>query len=450
MTDATHVVTAFLRNGGRILLLRRSDAVGTYSGQWGGVSGYAEGDPDEQVWIEIGEETGLADAVDFVRSGRPVEFRDADLDREWAVHPYLFDCDRRSVRVSNEHVEYEWVHAPEIRRRETVPELWTAYDRVTPSVRTLAADDEHGSAALSIRGLEILRDRAAVVTEDSEDDPDDAGGGDPETDDARDELAALARRLIEARSSMAALRNRVNRVLATAAAPGEVEAVAADAIDRAVDADVAAARTAAERVAGERVLTLSRSGTVLTALLGPGHGNRNLRDGAGDETVGDDWPTPPTHVYVAESRPAREGIDVAESLAEDLPVTVHTDAAVGHVLTAEPVDAVLVGADTVLPDGRVLNKTGTRTIAAAARREDVPLYLVTSADKVSATDAVTREFDPGSEVYAGDEPLETLNPTFDLTPASLVDAVFTERGALSTEDVGAVADEHREHADWSL
>jgi translation initiation factor 2B subunit (eIF-2B alpha/beta/delta family) len=424
MSDPTHVVTAFLRHGGRILLLRRSDAVGTYRGQWGGVSGYAEGDPDEQVWTEIDEETGLADAVDLVRSGRPVEFHDADLDRDWTVHPFLFDCERRDVVVSDEHVEYEWVHAPEIRRRETVPELWTAYERVTPSVRTIAADDEHGSAHLSILALEILRDRAAVVS-------------DPSTD-AADELARLARRLIEARPSMAALRNRINRVLATADGPDAVETIAADAIDEAVVADDEAARNAAEAVAGDRVLTLSRSGTVLTALQG-------VKTDAGDE-----WLDPPEHVFVAESRPAREGIDMAETLAGTLPVTVHTDAAVAHVLAEESVDAVLVGADTVLPDGRVLNKTGTRTVAAAAAREGVPLLVVTAADKVSAEAAVNREFGPGSDLYDGDAPVTVLNPTFDVTPADFLDGVVTERGTLSTDAVRDVAEKHRENADWSL
>ena len=432
MTDSTHVVTAFLRHGGRLLLLRRSDEVGTYRGQWGGVSGYAEGDPDEQVWVEIDEETGLADAVDLVRTGRPVEFHDADLDRDWAVHPYLFDSEHRDVVVSDEHVEFEWVHAPEIRRREAVPELWTAYERVTPSVRTIAADDEHGSAHLSILALEILRDRAAVVTDDPADDEA------AEDTDADDELARLARRLIEARPSMAALRNRVNRVVATADGPDAVETVAADAIDRAVAADDEAARNAAAAVAGDRVLTLSRSGTVLTALQGV------------ETADGDEWPESAEHVFVAESRPAREGIDVAETLAESVPVTVHTDAAVGHVLAEESVDAVLVGADTVLPDGRVLNKTGTRTVAAAAARKDVPVFVVTAADKVSGGDAVNQEFAPGSDLYDGDAPVSVLNPSFDVTPADLVDGVVTERGTLSTDAVRDVAEEHRENADWSL
>jgi hypothetical protein len=53
-------------------------------------------------------------------------------------------------------------------------------------------------------------------------------------------------------------------------------------------------------------------------------------------------------------------------------VTVHTDAAVAHVLATHDVDAVVVGADAVLSDGRVVNKTGTRAAAIAAANEGGP------------------------------------------------------------------------------
>ena len=43
--DERSVVTCFLRHGTEMLLVRRSDAVSSYRGRWGGVSGYAEGTP---------------------------------------------------------------------------------------------------------------------------------------------------------------------------------------------------------------------------------------------------------------------------------------------------------------------------------------------------------------------------------------------------------------------
>ena len=109
--DERAVVTGFLRTGGDVLLLRRSDEVGSYGRKWGAVAGYAEGDPDEQVRVEIREETGLdvENEVSLVRSGRPVAFADPECDREWAVHPYLFDCDTREIELSEEHDAAEWV-----------------------------------------------------------------------------------------------------------------------------------------------------------------------------------------------------------------------------------------------------------------------------------------------------------------------------------------------------
>ena len=423
---ASHVVTAFLRNRGELLLLRRSDAVGTYTGAWGGVSGFAEGDPDGQVRVEIEEETGLEGASSLVRSARPIRVHDTDRDREWVVHPFLFDCTERGVTLSEEHDAFEWVPATAILEadRETVPKLWEAYERVAPTVRSIAADDDHGAAFLSIRALEALRDRAGLLVAERAE-----LGADPEGE--REELAALADRLLEVRPSMAVLRNRVNRAMAAAAddttdAFTVLEAAIAG-IDRAATADDEAAAHAADRLEG-RVMTLSRSSTVREALR-----------------LGD-----PTRVFVAESRPGGEGIAVAETLADDLecPITVHSDAAVAHVLEREAVDRVVVGADTVLPDGSVVNKTGTRAAAIAAAREGVPVTVVAATDKLSTREEVNLESGSREAVYDGEASIDVLNPTFDVTPADCVNEVVTEAGAIRDDEIEAVAEELRALEDW--
>ncbi|MDF9745000.1 NUDIX domain-containing protein [Natrinema salsiterrestre] len=427
--DSNRVVTAFLRHRGDVLLLRRSDAVGTYRGQWGGVSGFAERQPDEQVRVEIREETGLeSEAVSLVRSGRPVEFADPDIECDWVVHPYLFDCETREIELSEEHDAYEWVPPTDLLEsvgddRETVPELWTAYERVAPSVRSIAADGEHGAAYLSVRALEVLRDRAGVLVSER------ASLG-PDSDGEWDELAELAGRLLEARPSMAVLRNRVNRVMAGSDDDGDAPAVLESAlrtIDRAIDADEDAAATASEFLA-DSVATLSRSGTVLAALER----------------------SEPSRVFVAESRPAREGVAVAERLSEttDSTVSVHTDAALAHVLAREDIDRAIVGADTVLPDGSVVNKAGTRTLVIAADREGIPVSVVAATDKVSTREDVNLESGDRSAVYDGDASIDVLNPTFDVTPADCVTEVVTERGALEPSDIGDVAAELRALEEW--
>ena len=431
--EPTHVVTCFLRNRGEVLLLRRSDDVGTYRGRWGGVAGHAEGDPDAAAREEIAEETGLLDACTLVRAGEPFEFEDADAGGEdgggkhWVVHPFLFDCERREADTDWETTEYEWVSPTEIPRRESVPNLWTSYERVAPTVEQVAEDDEHGSAYLSVRALEVLRDRAGLLAARGEAAAENRNGKKGDADDDWSELTELAEHLLAARPSMAALANRVNRAMAEAAeerTPRAVEASAREGIERASRVDERAAATAADRIAGERVLTLSRSGTVLSAL-----------DAA-------------ERVFVAESRPAREGVGVAEELADDCEVTLHTDAAMARVLAAEDVDAVVVGADAVLPDGRVVNKTGTRVAALAAAREGVPAYAVAATDKVRTDAAVHLEEGEREEVYDGEAELEVLNPTFDVTPADCVAGVVTERGVLDAGDVADVAEELRELGKW--
>lgn len=126
MVEVVHVVTAFLRHDGRILLLRRSDRVGSYRGCWAAVSGYLE-EPTAlaQALREIGEETGIPPAaVALAAEGEPMAVDDAALQRRWVVHPFLFDvASAPSVRLDWEHSAFRWVHPAELARLPTVPRL---------------------------------------------------------------------------------------------------------------------------------------------------------------------------------------------------------------------------------------------------------------------------------------------------------------------------------------
>ena len=121
------VVTCFLRNRGDVLLLRRSDQVGAYQGNWGVVSGSVEGTPEETAFREIAEQTGLAKATSLARRGEPFAVDDKALGTRWIVHPFLFECAHRDLRLDGETTEAAWVPPPAILRRDTVPNLWTSY-----------------------------------------------------------------------------------------------------------------------------------------------------------------------------------------------------------------------------------------------------------------------------------------------------------------------------------
>ena len=427
MSDApdTPVVTVFLRHRGDVLLLRRSEDVGSYPGQWGAVAGHVQQDnPRASALAEIEEETGLTERdVSMVREGPSFPVTDEEQGTRWVVHPFLFDAHTREVDTNWETANVAWAAPTTLLRRDTVPDLWRSYRRVAPSIVEITEDTTHGSAYLSLRALEVLRDRAGLLaTTDA-----------PDIENARARLVDTAQRLLDARPSMAALANRLHRVMhesfpePTAAA---VETNAHEAIGRALDTDAETARRAADQIAGNSVLTLSRSGTVLDALRRA---------------------DPAPSVIVATSQPGGEGIGVAETLTDaGLDVTLIPDAAVATTLTSGAIDAVLVGADTVRPTGAVVNKVGTRSAALAAAHEQVPFYAACAVDKVSVEKeaSATETADPRT-VYDGPAPLEIAAPRFDETPPDLVTGgIITERGRHASDDISSLAEELQHLREW--
>ena len=132
-------------------------------------------------------------------------------------------------------------------------------------------------------------------------------------------------------------------------------------------------------------------------------------------------------------------------------VTLITDAALPSVVAGDvgpTPDAALVGADSVLPDGDVVNKVGTRALGLACRDADVSLYVVAARDKVAVADRHPSEAADPTALYDGGGDLVVENPVFDRTPADCVDAVVTEAGLLDADALDRVVATHREHADW--
>ncbi len=135
MLPEKHVVTVFLESRGEILILHRSERVGTYRGRWAGVSGYVETTPDEQALTEIREETGLREEdINLVKKGEPLAVDDEQVGVRWVVHPYLFHVkERDKIRIDWEHKESRWIKPEKIGNYPTVPKLKEALSRVYPA-----------------------------------------------------------------------------------------------------------------------------------------------------------------------------------------------------------------------------------------------------------------------------------------------------------------------------
>ena len=123
------VVTCILEHDGKILLLKRSNLVGTYRGLWGGIAGYIENleEPYDTAVKEIQEEVGISlDTLVFVRKGDSIEFSNAYNGRryDWIVYPFLFHIKSKEiVRLDWEHEDYRWIYPSEVKKFNTVPRL---------------------------------------------------------------------------------------------------------------------------------------------------------------------------------------------------------------------------------------------------------------------------------------------------------------------------------------
>ena len=135
----THVVTCILlrtdQETPRMLLVQRSERVGSYNARWAGISGFVEPKitPDEQAYTEIQEETGLQrDQVRMLRRGAVVEHIDAEIGRHFFIHPFLFDVRTPdAVKTDWEAVQMRWIELSELANYTTVPKLQEVYDAAT-------------------------------------------------------------------------------------------------------------------------------------------------------------------------------------------------------------------------------------------------------------------------------------------------------------------------------
>ncbi|HQA24810.1 MAG TPA: S-methyl-5-thioribose-1-phosphate isomerase, partial [Candidatus Competibacteraceae bacterium] len=131
-----------------------------------------------------------------------------------------------------------------------------------------------------------------------------------------------------------------------------------------------------------------------------------------------------------------------------IPVTLLADGAASALLRQGDVRWVIVGADRIAANGDVANKIGTYHLAVAARYHGVRFMVVAPTSTVDLSipngAAIPIEQRAAEELLTlGGRPVaaigaEVWNPSFDVTPAELVDALVTERGVVMVPDEGKI------------
>jgi ribose 1,5-bisphosphate isomerase len=144
----------------------------------------------------------------------------------------------------------------------------------------------------------------------------------------------------------------------------------------------------------------------------------------------------PSRIIIGEGHKLGDGLRAAKWLAaRGIETTVVPDAALPEAVRVAR--ATLVGADQVLADGSVVNRSSTFSMALAARHFGVPFYVACQRIKLSGN--ATAEIEESPRLFGELPPgVAAWSPLFDVTPAMLVDAYFTESGRLSPAEAGEV------------
>ncbi len=283
---------------------------------------------------------------------------------------------------------------------------------IAQRIEQVRNDREHGSRWLVRETLHILRDVAHLQSSSSEQD-----------------IYSVGRALALARPSMSALANAVGHMLTVQGGP---DAMSHEAERLLQEYDTATQRIAeyAKPLLYGTIMTCSISGTVLDVLAA---NSKSIKD-----------------AITLEGRPRYEGREMANALRKKgFTVTLITDAQADIFMPR--CDCVVVGADSILSNGDVLNKAGTALLAWSAKGHSVPIYVLSETLKISS-----QQWQEGVEHWQanlalleekeGEEVLEQAvegvtvrNFYFDRTPHELVAKVITEQGIIGQEEIIAIA-----------
>ncbi len=126
-TYVTDIVTSFIINDRKILLLKRSNQVKSMKGLWSGVSGIIEKNemPLARAKIEIFEEIGVEECkLELLNQINPLRITSAQYkNHEWNIFPFLFNARNIEINLNWENSDFKWIKPTEIVNYKTVPEL---------------------------------------------------------------------------------------------------------------------------------------------------------------------------------------------------------------------------------------------------------------------------------------------------------------------------------------
>ena len=288
-------------------------------------------------------------------------------------------------------------------------------------------DRTHGASQLARQAVKVLKVAAERSQVDS-------------VEQFLQEQKAVGERLMSARPAMAPVFNIVSSLLnaivdkATEMKLDSIRRFTISRTDEVIKGSLQAvaqiAKYGSELIAdGDRIMTHSYSSTVVAVLEEAFTKHKDIE------------------VIITRSGPGRTGERIARQLGlYGVPVTFIDDAAMGFYVST--VNKVMVGADRICADGKVVNGIGTYQLALVAERASIPFYVLCETLKfdprLRSNGVDLEEKEPSEVVEPGRLSLgvKVKNPCFDITPLELVTRIVTENGLLGSEEVISYMQKH--------
>lgn len=143
------------------------------------------------------------------------------------------------------------------------------------------------------------------------------------------------------------------------------------------------------------------------------------------------------HVLNTETRPLFQGRKTATELAKlGIPVTHFVDSAAR--LALKKADIMLIGADAISSEGKVVNKIGSELFAEIAYKYDVPIYVCSDSWKfdplsVHGYEELIEERDPKEVWNKAPKGINISNLAFERVKPDLVTGIISELGIFKPE-----------------
>ncbi len=143
-------------------------------------------------------------------------------------------------------------------------------------------------------------------------------------------------------------------------------------------------------------------------------------------------------VYADETRPLLQGarLTVYELEKNEIDYELIVDSMAANLMKEGMVDCAIIGADRIAPNGDVVNKVGSYSIAVNCAHHKIPFYVAAPSSTIdfeieTGSDVEIEERDPDevrtvNGVRVTGRNVNALNPAFDLVPNELVSAIVTE------------------------